>query len=349
MSDWKKLALPEQATIRQAIEQIDAGGMQIALVVAPDNRLLGTISDGDVRRGILRGVSLDAQASSIMNRTPTVARPGEDRDALIATMRARQLHRIPVLDADGRLVGLETLDELVLPAERDNVVVLMAGGLGARLRPLTEDTPKPMLTIGKRPILETILLNFIEHGFRRFYVAVNYKAEMVTGHFGDGSRWGADIRYLREPKRMGTAGAIGLLPEAPKSPIIVMNGDLLTKVNFSSLLDFHRVHRAAATMCVREYDLQVPYGVVKLDEHRLLSVEEKPIQRFFVNAGIYVLSPEAVSLIPRGEPYDMPVLFSTLVDTGQETAVFPIREYWLDIGHLADLEKAHGDFDSLFG
>lgn len=349
MSDWRKLALSEGASVRQAIERIDAGGMQIALVVSPDDRLLGTISDGDVRRGILRGVALDAPAASIMNRTPTVARPGEDRDALIATMRARQLHRIPVLDAAGRLTGLEALDELILPAERDNIVVLMAGGLGARLRPLTEDTPKPMLTIGKRPILETILLNFMEHGFRRFYVSVNYKAEMVTEHFGDGSRWGAEIRYLRESKRMGTAGAIGLLPESPKSPIIVMNGDLLTKVNFSSLLDFHRDHRAAATMCVREYDMQVPYGVVKLDDHRLLAVEEKPIQRFFVNAGIYVLSPETVAMIPRGEAYDMPALFATLVDDRKETAVFPIREYWLDIGHLADLEKAHGDFDSLFG
>jgi NDP-sugar pyrophosphorylase family protein len=322
--------------------------MQIALVIDAAGRLRGTISDGDVRRAMLRGVSLESPASSIMNGSPTVARPGEDRDALIATMRARQLHRIPVLDAEDRLVGLETLDELILPAQRDNLVVLMAGGLGARLRPLTEDTPKPMLVIGKRPILETILLAFIESGFRRFYICVNYKAEMVMDYFGDGSRWSADIRYIREPDRMGTAGALGLLPEKPHKPVLVMNGDLLTKVNFASLLDFHEAHRAAGTMCVREYDLQVPYGVVKLNEHRLLSVEEKPVHRFFVNAGIYVLSPEALALIPEG-PCDMPSLFEDLVKAGRETAVFPIREYWLDIGHLADLEKAHGDFDSLFG
>jgi len=347
MSNWSRLILSPQATVRDAIERIDTGGMQIALVVDARQHLLGTISDGDVRRGILRGISLDAPAESIMNKAPTVSRPGEDRDALLATMRAWQLSRIPVLDSDGRLVGLETLDELVLPPARDNLVVLMAGGLGARLRPLTEDRPKPMIMIGKRPILETILLNFIEYGFRRFYISVNYKAEMVTDYFGDGSRWGVEISYIKEPERMGTAGAVGLLPEVPTKPVIVMNGDLLTKVNFGSLLDFHAAHAAEATMCVREYDLQVPYGVVKLDDHRLLSVEEKPVHRFFVNAGIYVLSPAALSLIPAGF-YDMPNLFEGLVAQRRETAVFPIREYWMDIGHLSDLEKANGDFDALF-
>ncbi len=347
MSDWARLLLPPDASVREAIQRIDLGGMQIALVVDAGNKLIGTISDGDVRRGILRGVALDAPAGDIMNRAPTVVRTGEEREVVIATMQAKHLHRIPVLDADGRLVGLETLDELVRPAPKDNIVVLMAGGLGARLRPLTEARPKPMLMIGGRPILETILLNFIESGFHRFYISVNYMAEVVAEHFGDGSRWGVEIRYINEPERMGTAGAVGLLPEKPAAPVIVMNGDLLTKINFASLLNFHSAHGATATMCVREYDLQVPYGVVKLKEHRLLSVEEKPVHRFFVNAGIYVLSPEAVSMIPPTF-YDMPTLFEKLVAEGRETAVFPIREYWLDIGHLADLEKANGEFDVHF-
>ena len=347
MSEWAALVIGPEATIREAIRRIDAGGMQIALVVGTDRRLLGTISDGDVRRGILRGVSLDARCETIMNAAPTVARPGEDREALLATMRARQLHRIPVLDASDRIVGLETFDELVRPARRENLVVLMAGGMGKRLRPLTEERPKPMLMIGNRPILETILLNFVECGFHRFYLSVNYKADMVEEHFGDGSRWGVTIRYLREREPMGTAGAVRLLPEKPELPVLVMNGDLLTKTNFNSLLDFHNTHHAAATMCIREYDLQVPYGVVKTLDHRLVAVEEKPVQRFFVNAGIYVLSPEALGQIPDGY-YDMPMLFEKLVGAGSETAVFPIREYWLDIGHLADLEKAHGDFDAHF-
>jgi dTDP-glucose pyrophosphorylase len=347
MSAWARLLLSPDASVRDAIKCIDAGGMQIALVVDAQHKLIGTISDGDVRRGILRGVSLDAPSSGIMNRSPTVVTSGENREVIIATMRARQLHKIPVLDSQGRLVGLESLDELVRPAPRENLVVLMAGGLGARLRPLTEERPKPMLVIGGRPILETILLNFIESGFHRFYISVNYMAEIVEAHFGDGSRWGVEIRYIHEPERMGTAGAVGLLPEKPSAPLVVMNGDLLTKINFASLLDFHLSHAATGTMCVREYDLQVPYGVVKLKEHRLLSVEEKPVHRFFVNAGIYVLSPEAVSMIPPSF-YDMPTLFEKLVAEGRETAVFPIREYWLDIGHLADLEKANGEFDVHF-
>jgi dTDP-glucose pyrophosphorylase len=347
MNNWTRLLIRPDATLRQAIERIDAGGMQIALVVDAEHRLLGTISDGDVRRGILRGVALDAPASGVMNRAPTTAAPGEDRELLLAMMNARQLHRIPVVDSAGVLLGLETLDELVQPVPRDNIVVLMAGGLGARLRPLTQDCPKPMLMIGNRPILETILLNFIESGFRRFYFCVNYKAEMVIDHFGDGKRWGVDIRYVREREPMGTAGALSLLPESPQKPLIVMNGDLLTKTNFASLMDFHSSHDAAATMCIREYDYQVPYGVVKLDDHRLVSVEEKPVQRFFVNAGIYVLSPEALAEIPPRQ-FDMPSLFDRLAAKGREVSVFPVREYWLDIGHLADLEKAHGDFERIF-
>jgi len=347
VSQWLQTLISPSATVREAIERIDAGGMQIALVVDKDQRLLGTISDGDVRRAILRGVALEEKAVGIMNSTPTVARPGVEREVLIATMHAKHLLRIPMVDSAGTLIGLETLDDLVAPIERENLVVLMAGGLGTRLRPITEERPKPMILIGGRPILETILLNFIEYGFHRFYVCVNYKAEVVTAYFGDGAKWGVDIRYIRESERMGTAGALSLLPEKPARPLVVMNGDVLTKVSLGSLLDFHTTNRAAATMCVREYDFQVPYGVVKLNDHRLVSVEEKPVHRFFVNAGIYVLSPEAVSEIPRGY-YDMPSLFGKLTEAGKETAVFPIREYWLDIGHLADLEKASGDFDGLF-
>ena len=347
MKDWTRLLISPNATVREAIERIDQGGMQIVLVVDGDGRLLGTISDGDVRRSVLRGVKLESQATEIMNRSPKVTSPGEDRGVLLTTMSSLYLHRIPVIDDEGRVIGLETLDELVKPEQHENAVVLMAGGLGSRLRPFTEDRPKPMLTIGKRPILETILVNFLECGFHRFYISVNYKAEIVKEHFGDGSRWGAQIHYLNETDRMGTAGALGLLPEKPTAPIIVMNGDLLTKTNFSSLLDFHISRGAAATMCVREYDLQVPYGVVKIHDHRLLGVEEKPIQKFFVNAGIYVLSPEAVSLVPPTF-YDMPELFEKLVAQGRETAVYPVMEYWLDIGHVADLEKAMGDFDSFF-
>jgi NDP-sugar pyrophosphorylase family protein len=243
---------------------------------------------------------------------------------------------------------VELLDYLLEAPERENWVVLMAGGLGTRLAPLTDNCPKPLLKVGNKPILETIIENFISHGFKRFYLSVNYKAEMIEEYFGDGSRWGAEIRYLREDKKMGTAGALGLIPEPLTQPFLVMNGDLLTKVNFSQLLNFHQEQNAHATMCVREYDFQVPYGVVSVDKHRIKSIEEKPVHRFFVNAGIYVLDPEAVSLIPADMPYDMTSLFEQMTANEREVIAFPVREYWLDIGHRDDFERAAGDFARIF-
>jgi dTDP-glucose pyrophosphorylase len=343
MTDWTKLLIRAAATIRQAIEVIDAGCMQIAFVVDSDGRLLGAVSDGDVRRAILRGIELGAPATQIMNANPLVARPGDDRDAILAVMQEKQIHRVPVVDSKGRMIGLDSFDELVRPPRRDNAVVLMAGGRGTRLRPLTAERPKPMLHVGSKPILETILSGFIEHGFHRFFISVNYMAEMIKDHFGDGSRWNVEIRYLEEAEAMGTAGCLRLLPDVPTSPIVVMNGDVLTRINLNLLLDFHERCHAAATLCVREYDFQVPYGVVKLDNDRLVGIEEKPVQRFFVSAGIYVLEPAALKLVPSTAPYDMPSLFQSLMDRNMATVVFPIREYWLDVGRHGDLEKASHD------
>lgn len=327
---------------------MDKGALKIALVVDPDHRLLGTVSDGDVRRGILKGFSLEDRVQLVMNLTPTVVAQNEGREKILTLMRKKQLYQIPVVDDAGILVGLEEIDTILAPPLLNNWVVLMAGGLGTRLKHLTKDIPKPLLKVGDKPILETILANFIEQGFSRFFISVNYKSELIEGHFGDGSRWGTRIEYLREDKKLGTAGALGLLPDKPTSPVLVMNGDVLTKINFQQLLDFHLEHKAVATMCVREYDFQVPYGVVKLDRHRIASIEEKPIQRFFVNAGIYVLEPEVLDLVPRDDYFDMPTLFEKLVDQQSETAVFPVREYWLDVGRMDDFDQAQGDFAKVF-
>lgn len=335
--------------ILKTLEIIDKGARQIALVVDENDRLLGTVTDGDIRRGLLKGKSLHDPVSDVMNAYPIVASPYDTKEDILALMKLRQLHQIPVVDEDGRILRVEILDDLLRPAKRDNIVVLMAGGLGTRLRPLTHECPKPLLKVGNKPILETILLNFIEHGFYRFYLSVNYKADMIKEYFGDGSRWNVEIRYLHEEKSLGTAGALSLLPEVPDAPFFVMNGDLLTKVNFGQLLDFHRTHRAYATMCVREYDHQVPYGVVRLNRHQLLGIEEKPVQRFFVNAGIYVLEPDTLSLIPENDFFDMPSLFELLVQQEKQTIAFPIREYWLDIGRLADFERANLEFAEVFG
>lgn len=348
MNSWDPVLVTSDKSIREAAQVLDRSGMQIVLVVDDTGRLQGTITDGDIRRGILKSLALDDSVSKIMNPAPTVARIEDTRESILALMQRKQLHQIPVVDQGRKVVGLETLDALIQAQQRPNRVVLMAGGLGSRLRPLTDECPKPMLKVGTKPLLETILENFVEHGFRRFSVSVNYMADVVQGYFGDGSRWGVEIDYLQETRQLGTAGALGLLPKNLSDPLLVMNGDVLTKVNFSHLLDFHTSHRADGTMCVREYEFQVPYGVVNLEGHRLSSIAEKPVQRFFVNAGIYVLEPEALEFIPENARFDMTSLFERLIELRQETAVFPIREYWLDIGQMADYDRANGEFPHVF-
>jgi len=346
---WKNAVVLPHAPIVEAIRIIDSSALQIALVVNAHNQLIGTVTDGDVRRSILRGHSLQDAVEKIMNPQPTTARPQDGNDVLLMLMRSKRLHHIPLVDEDGVLCGVQLLDDLLQIEAQPNWVILMAGGLGTRLGGLTQDCPKPLLKVGTKPILETILLAFAEHGFRKFFLSVNYKAEMVEAHFGDGARWGVEIEYLRETERLGTAGALSLLPEKPGHPVFVMNGDLLTKVNFQQLLQFHTQHHVAATMCVREYDFQVPYGVVKMDEHRIAGIDEKPMQSFFVNAGIYVLNPEALEIIPPRAPFDMTSLFQSLIGSGRETAAFPLREYWLDIGQRADFERANIEFGENFG
>ncbi|MBP2636934.1 MAG: alcohol dehydrogenase [Firmicutes bacterium] len=348
MKDWKKILVSPDTTIREALQIIDSSAMQIALVVDDKERLLGTVTDGDIRRGILKGISLEDLVQRIMNAHPTVAKSYERRDIVLAVMKLKRLNHIPVIEDDGRVIKVETLQDLISVDEKENWVVLMAGGLGSRLRPLTDECPKPLLRVGGKPVLETILENFMEYGFRKFFVSVNYRAEMIKEYFGDGSRWGAEIQYIHENKPLGTAGALSLLPQKPAKPILVMNGDLLTKVNFQQLLDFHLEHQAQATMCVREYTYQIPYGVVKMDKHVLTAIEEKPTERFLVNAGIYVLEPTALDYIPADEYFDMPNLFKTIIKQNGETTVFPIREYWLDIGQMSDFERANGEFCEVF-
>ncbi|MBI3251926.1 MAG: nucleotidyltransferase family protein [Candidatus Omnitrophica bacterium] len=348
--EWKKILVSPSVRIRQVIRVIDEGTFQIALVVDKNLRLLGTVTDGDARRGILRGISLEDKVERIMNLDPVTARTGEDKGALLDRMRLKQILQIPLLDEKGRVAGMELLDELVRPQKMKNWAVLMAGGLGSRLRPLTDNCPKPLLQVGRKPLLETILGNFIEYGFRRFYFSVRYKDEMVKNYFGDGSRWGVEIRYLRENDRLGTAGGLGLIREKPERPLIVMNGDLLTKVNFRRLLDFHAEQKAVGTLCIREYDFQVPYGVVRINSHHgVREIDEKPIQRFFISAGIYVIEPSVLSLIPKGRAMDMPHLFQKLISRKKEVAAFPIREYWLDIGRMDDLKRAQNDYAEVFG
>ena len=334
--------------IHDALKIIDHRGGQIALVVDGGQKLLGTVTDGDVRRGILSGIDVQCPVSMIMNAEPVKAKPSDSRQFILSILRQNKLRHIPIVDDAGCLLGLETLDDLD-PTYRKNMVLLMAGGLGSRLKPLTNECPKPMLKIGGRPILETIILNFIESGFKEFIISLNYKGDMIRGHFADGHDLGVSIQYIEEDERLGTAGSLRLLPEIQNShPIIVMNGDVLTKVNLDHFLDFHASNHSKATMGVREYNFQVPYGVLKLDHHRIVQIEEKPVHNFFVNAGIYVLDQDILACLPDEERFEMPDLFEHLMKVGHHTAAFPICEYWLDIGQPDNLKQAHGDFKDVF-
>lgn len=349
MEKWQDLLVNPQATIIETMKIIDQTAGQIAVVADQNLQLLGTVTDGDIRRGILSGISLDGEIHHIMNKSPMYVTANDTFYKVVAIFQAKKLRHLPVVNHQMQLVDIHFADHFMNLKQKDNTVILMAGGLGTRLKPLTNDIPKPMLTVGEKPILETTLESFIEQGFHRFLFSVNYKKELIIDHFGDGSKWGVTIEYLNEDKRLGTAGALSLLSEVPDKPFIVMNGDILTKVNYTNLLDFHKESKGHATMCVREFDYQVPYGVVKTNGHRLKGIEEKPIQRFFVNGGIYVLEPDAVNFIPEDSFFDMPTLFDSLMKNEMETSAFPIREYWMDIGRMVDFEKANGEFSEIFG
>ena len=346
-TDWKNSLIPDGATIRDAIKIINDGGFEIALIADTEETLLGTVTDGDIRRGLLDGLDINAPAEKIMNREPLIASPDTDHNGLLEKMNSKLLRQIPLVDEARRVVGLAHIRDLTKPIKtRDNWVVLMAGGLGERLMPLTEETPKPLLTIGDKPLLQTILESFVEQNFRQFYISVNYKAEAIKAHFGDGNQWGVEIRYLEEDRRLGTAGALRLIPEPRSAPLIVMNGDLITRINFQDLLDYHKQQNSNATMCVRQYDFRVPFGVVGIDGNRITSIDEKPVHRFFVNAGIYVLDPNLIDCIPADANHDMTDLFETFIVSGKGTTVFPVHEYWLDVGHVDDLDQAKRDFEN---
>ena len=339
-STWNSVLVAPQDSLDQALRVLDNGGLRLVLVVDAAGKLSGIVTDGDVRRALLKRVSLSDPVATVMNPRPRPALAGASRETLRQMMEQHSLLHVPLVNAEGELVGLETYRDLLAAPLRDNWVFLMAGGFGTRLRPLTDACPKPMLMVGGKPMLESILENFINAGFRRFYISVHYLAEQIKRHFGDGSRWGVTIRYVEEDTPLGTGGALGLLPELADRPVLMMNGDVLTQLDFNALHDFHVKQEAALTLCVREYDMQVPFGVVTGEDTRVTGIVEKPVHRFFVNAGIYVVSPEVVELTRPPRRLDMPDLVRDLVAQGRKVAMFPIHEYWLDIGRPDDFARA---------
>jgi len=348
VKNYKGILLKPTSTIKEALQIIDSGAMKIALVVDEDEKLLGTLTDGDIRRGLLKNLSLADSIESVIFKTPTVCNVEDTKEHILEVAIDRKLYQVPIVDNEGRLVGIEEMDELLKPSVKTNRVVLMVGGLGTRLRPLTEHTPKPMLKVGNKPILETIILNFKKYGFTNIILSVSYKSEIIEEYFKDGQEFGVNIEYIHENKRMGTAGALGLIREKLNEPFFVMNGDLLTNINFEHMMEYHLSNNAIATMGVREYDFQVPYGVVNVDGEKILSIEEKPVHSFFVSAGVYVLDSKVLDFIPNDEFYDMPTLFEKVIENNMKSVSFPIREYWLDIGRLEELEKANNEYNEVF-
>lgn len=348
MRDIEKIKLTINSTIKEALTIIDSGSIKIAIVVDENDKLLGTLTDGDIRRAILNGKLLDDRIEGVFFKEPTVVKINTSREEIINICSTKRIYQIPVVDNEGKVDSIAVLDELLRPKVHHNQVILMVGGLGARLKPLTDKTPKPMLNVGGKPILQTIVEKFAGYGFVNILMCVNYKSHIIQDYFGDGSKFGVNIEYILEDKRMGTAGALSLLKRKPEAPFFVMNGDLLTNVNFEHLLDFHQNNNATATMCVREYDFQVPYGVVNLEAEKILSIEEKPTHSFFVSAGIYMLDSKCIDLIPNDEFYDMPTLFEKLINENKNTISFPLREYWLDIGRIEEYEKANNEYHEVF-
>ena len=344
LSDIK---LSNTSTIKEALSIIDKGSMQIAIVVDDDDKLIGTVTDGDIRRGLLKGLSLDSSIETIIFRTPTVANINDTKEEILKKAIAKKLLQMPIVDSENRVIGIKRIEELVKPSIKQNKVILMVGGLGTRLRPLTEEMPKPMLKVGNKPILQTIVEKFAEYGFINFILCVNYKSDIIKEYFGDGSSFGVNIDYIFEEDRMGTAGALSLLKEHPKEPFFVMNGDLLTNVNFELLRDYHTYANSDATMCVREYTFQVPYGVVNIKNDDILSIEEKPSYKSFISAGIYMLSPNILEQIPKNKYFDMPTLFELLIKNHKIVKSFPVYDYWIDIGRIDDYDKANLDYSRL--
>jgi dTDP-glucose pyrophosphorylase len=340
---WRNTLLGPDATLYEAIRCLNDTALQIVIVISGDGRLLGTLTDGDIRRGLLRGFEMHHPIESIISREPLVVPPQWGPEMVLALMQVNKVNQLPVVDESRRVVGVHLLSQMILPKYRSNTVVIMAGGRGSRLGEYTEQCPKPLLRVGAKPMIQHIIERAKAEGFVNFTLCVHYLGQMIVDHFGDGSWLDVRIDYLHETAPLGTAGALGLLVPRPSGPFIVSNCDVLSDIRYGELLDFHVKHSAVATMAVRLHEWQNPFGVVKTKGIDIVSFEEKPVTRSHINAGIYVLDPAALDLIQFNEACDMPVLFADLQSESRRTMDYPMHEPWLDIGHPTDLEKAQSE------
>ncbi|MBW6488459.1 nucleotidyltransferase family protein [Sulfurimonas sp.] len=336
-----RLVLNNQTKFNDAIRLLDLNGNGVLPVVDEDEKLLGLITDGDIRKAILNN-NLDLE--HIVNKNPYKLSIDTSKSQIITYLKKIHRRHVPLVDNENKFIKIFTLDEIDFNL-KPNWVVIMAGGLGTRLGELTKDTPKPMLKVGVKPMVEHIIDMFVSHGFTKFMLSVNYKAEVVKEYFEDGSKFGIEIKYLEEKKRLGTGGALSLIDVELDAPFFVTNGDVLSSLDYEKLLEYHKEQQATATMCIRKDSYQIPYGVIETDiENNIITMKEKPIKGFFINTGIYVLNPEVLNFVPKDEFFDLPSLFDILKDKNKTTKGFEITDYWIDMGKKEDYVKINNDF-----
>ncbi|MDV6316966.1 nucleotidyltransferase family protein [Idiomarina sp. HP20-50] len=346
-SKLDNILLYSHQALLEALKVIDKAALRIAIVVDEREQLVGVVTDGDIRRHLIKGVSLNEPVSKVMNTNPLTAPSTITRKDAVKLMESNGLLALPLIK-NGQVVGLETLNQHGSGRTYENPVFLMAGGFGTRLKPLTDNCPKPLLKVGDKPILEIVLDSFIRAGFKNFYISTHYLPQMIKDYFGDGSKWKVNITYVHEEQPLGTGGALGLLPsDVPDLPLFLMNGDVLTNVDFEKVLEFHNKQNAHATMCVRDYEYQVPFGVIQGTGNRVTNMVEKPVEHYFINAGIYIVSPELRRAVSKNRYIDMPSLLESSIEKQQDVVMYPVREYWLDIGRIEDYKRAQLDIINL--
>ena len=337
---WRNALLPLSATIGDAVKALNETSLKIVLVENDSGVFQGTISDGDIRRGLLRGLDFDSPIDQVTHRNALVAPPNLGRKMVLQLMAVNRIQQIPIIDEKQHVIGLHTWDEISVQEERDNIFVIMAGGKGSRLHPQTEDCPKPLLVVQGKPILEHIIDRAKLEGFKHFVIAVHYLGEMIEEFFGNGEKFDIDIKYLREEVPLGTAGSLGLLDPIPQLPFVVANGDVISDLQYGDMLDFHNTHSADATMAVKLHEWQNPFGVVETDGIRITGYEEKPITLTKVNAGVYILEPSTIKYLDASKYCDMPRLFQIIEGNSGQLIAYPLHEKWLDVGQPDDLLRA---------
>ena len=338
---WRSTILPLDSSIQKAIHSLESSSLQIVLAVSEDGKFIGTLTDGDIRRAFLKGYKLESSIVDIIHRDSLTVTSDINREQVLQLMKVNRILQLPILDSKSMVVGLHVWDSINSSNTLENMMVIMAGGKGTRLRPYTENCPKPMLQVGEKPILEHIIKRANEDGFKNFLISLNYLGEMIEDYFGDGSKFNVNINYLKEDKPLGTAGCLSLIKTIPDKPFVVTNGDVLTQIHYDQILNFHLRQKAQATMAVRQHETQVQYGVVMTEGVELIGFKEKPIYLNHVNAGVYVLNPEALKYLDYEMHCDMPELFESIKLNAGSTIVYPMHESWLDIGRPDDLALAN--------